>query len=349
MRRSRKILFGSDTAKFERLLTPVCDLDLAISGSPLKPCISRLTRELRREKLSLRPHYYLSDFYGCVAGQTNVGLAFYDADPLLQEIRREVKGILHSEGDLMSMLRHEFGHAFCYGHQLFDEEEFRKTFRVRGDFFRSYPSGDRYTPNPWSRNFVNLNGDHYAQKHPDEDFAETVATYLDRRSGWKARYRHKKGALQKLEYVRKAFQRYGRRKPRALVDPSRLDVPVERMKMTLGEFLGARLGPFRRRARGFIDPKLRRIFRLRMNGVRNGKIPVSDLIRLNRRTLLDKIETCGGADRRVVRDLLDKIETRSEALGLALKRGQSQKKLLDLTTFTTTLVTSYSLTDSYLP
>lgn len=349
MRRSRAILFGADTAKFERLLTPIRDLDLAVEGSPLDPCISRLTRELRREKVSLRPHYYLSDTYGCVAGQANVGLAFYDSDRLLQEIRQDAKGILHSEKDLMAILRHELGHAFCYSHRLYEEEEFRRIFEVNGDFFKSYPDGDRYTPNPWSRSYVNLNGDHYAQKHPDEDFAETMATYLDRRSGWRTRYRNKKGALRKLQYVGRALRRYGRRKPCKRSDPSRLHRPLEEMKMTVAEFFGVRPGPYRRRAKGFIDPKLRRLFRHRLNGTRNGKIPVSDLIRENRRTLLEKIGGWVGADRHVVRDLLDKIEVRSDALGLAVKREQRRKKLLGLTTFATTLVTHYTLTGSYLP
>lgn len=349
MRRTRQILFGGDTAKFERLLTPICDLALEVKGSLLQRHISRLTRELRREGLSLRPHYYLTDCYGCIVGGANIGLAFYDADPLLREIRLEVKGIIHSDQDMMAMLRHELGHAFCYSHCLHEVEEFRRVFGVRGDFFKSYPSGDRYRTNPWSRNYVNINGDHYAQKHPDEDFAETVATYLDRRSRWRVRYRHKKGALRKLEYVGRAFRQYGKRTPKARIDPDRLDLPLDRMRMTVGEFFGASLAPFRKRAQGHVDPKLRRLFRHRINGSGNGKVLVSDVIRENRRTLLEKIGGCTGAQRFVVRDLLEKIETRSNVLGLAVRRGQRQKKLIDLAALTTALVTNYTLTHSYLP
>ncbi|MCZ6603214.1 MAG: putative zinc-binding metallopeptidase, partial [Planctomycetota bacterium] len=318
-------------------------------GSRLEYCISRLRKEIRREKISLRPYFYLSDFYGCVTRQANVGLAFYDADPLLQDIRREVTGEFHSEAEIMDMLRHEFGHAFCYTHRLYQEPEFRRIFGVRGDFFRTYPAGDRFKSNPWSRNYVNLNGDHYAQKHPDEDFAETVATFVDRRSRWRVRYRNKKGALQKLEYVGRTLKRYGRRKPKEKSDPDSLHLPVEQLKKTVGEFFGASPTPFRKRAKGYIDPKLRRLFRHRLNGAQNGKLPVSELIRVNRRTLLEKIGGWTEANRSVVRDLLDKIVSRSDVLGLAVRREHSQKKLLDLATFTTTLVTNYTLTNSYLP
>ena len=40
-----------------------------------------------------------------------------------------------------------------------------------------------YNPNPWSRDYVRYlhrtGMYHYAQKHPDEDWAETFAVWLD--------------------------------------------------------------------------------------------------------------------------------------------------------------------------
>ena len=45
-----------------------------------------------------------------------------------------------------------------------------------------------YTPKPYSKSFV-LHLDHwYAQSHPDEDFAETFAVWLDPQSMWATRY-----------------------------------------------------------------------------------------------------------------------------------------------------------------
>ena len=132
MRRSREILFGDDTAKLELLLTPIRDLDLDLRRSRVELQVRRLGAELRREGIALRPHFYLSDYYGCVEGQANIGIAFYDATPLLREVRREVTGVLHGDEDIRQILRHEFGHAFCYSHGLWRQEEFRRLFRVRG-------------------------------------------------------------------------------------------------------------------------------------------------------------------------------------------------------------------------
>ena len=41
---------------------------------------------------------------------------------------------------------------------------------------------------------------HYAQKHPDEDWAETFAVWLEG-GPWRRRYRDWQVALAKLEYV----------------------------------------------------------------------------------------------------------------------------------------------------
>ena len=62
-----------------------------------------------------------------------------------------------------------------------------------GPFTRPYH--DRFRPNPFSRAFVrhivhHQYGRTYAQKHPDEDFAETFAVWLTPRSGWRRHYRN---------------------------------------------------------------------------------------------------------------------------------------------------------------
>ena len=72
-----------------------------------------------------------------------------------------------------------------------------------GPFARPYR--DSFRPNPFSRQFVrhivhHQYGRTYAQKHPDEDFAETFAVWLTPRSGWRRRYRNWP-AIRKLQYV----------------------------------------------------------------------------------------------------------------------------------------------------
>ena len=49
-----------------------------------------------------------------------------------------------------------------------------------------YP--EYYTPKPYSKSFVQHLDHWYAQSHPDEDFAETFAVWLDPVADWRTRY-----------------------------------------------------------------------------------------------------------------------------------------------------------------
>ncbi len=66
-----------------------------------------------------------------------------------------------------------------------------------GPSSQEYP--EYYTPKPYSKSFVLHLDSWYAQSHPDEDFAETFAVWLDPQSEWRERYVDWP-ALKKLEY-----------------------------------------------------------------------------------------------------------------------------------------------------
>src|SRR5258708_11911410 len=92
-------------------------------------------------------------------------------------------------------LRHEAGLAFNYAYKLQRMPEWKTLF---GPFRRRYL--DNYRPVPFSRDFVRHLAGWYAQKHPDEDFAETFAVWLTPRSNWRKKYRGWK-AMAKLRYM----------------------------------------------------------------------------------------------------------------------------------------------------
>src|SRR4030067_225375 len=77
--------------------------------------------------------------------------------------------------------RAEAGPPFNYAYKLYETAEWRELF---GPFNRPYR--ERYRPVPFDRNFVRHLEGWYAQKHPDEDFAETFAVWLTPRSRWRA-------------------------------------------------------------------------------------------------------------------------------------------------------------------
>src|SRR4029079_19007027 len=119
-----------------------------------------------------------------------------------------------------------------YAYRLYDRPDWRKLF---GPYSRPYR--ERYRADPFSRNFVRHILGWYAQKHPDEDFAETFAVWLTPGVDWRRTY-DGWGALAKLEYVRRLMREIAD----ASLDvpaPVEDDLPVEAMRYTVADHYAA--------------------------------------------------------------------------------------------------------------
>src|SRR5205085_5586495 len=131
-------------------------------------------------------------------GTVAIGIPFYLADERLlkvQEIRGGgVEGT--TEEEIMRYLRHEMGHVLNYAYGLYAREEWTLLF---GPMARPY--ADQYRAMPFSPDFVRHLPGGYAQKHPDEDWAETFAVWLTPGLEWRELYSDSPGALKKIEYV----------------------------------------------------------------------------------------------------------------------------------------------------
>jgi hypothetical protein len=174
----------------EVLRKPIKELGLRLEGSPVEKYVYQLYREIERKGLKhFRPPCYLTDEWGCPSGEPVIGIPFYLADPKLSAVEKTLND-LEDEREIMMYMRHEAGHAFNYAYQLYKTEEWRDLF---GPFRRPYR--EDYRPVPFSRSFVRHIAGWYAQKHPDEDFAETFSVWLTTRSNWRKRYKDWPGAL----------------------------------------------------------------------------------------------------------------------------------------------------------
>lgn len=356
MRRSRELLFNDDTQRLELLLTPLSQLDVSIEKSYFAEAIRIAREDLKRLRITqLQPHFYLSTGYGTVAGTTSIALGFYDCTEPLRRLNRELRGFQYSEEDMVNLVRHELGHAFAYAYKLYSRPDFRHTFNVRGNYFNTYPVTDRYLErvNPWSRDFVNPSGDHYAQKHPDEDFAETFTVLMQPGYKWEREYRHYPGALRKLRFVRGLVQALGRTPPP--IDQSFNPYePLDSNRLTLAKFFKLRsTRAYRRRATGFIDPDLLDLFWrpapvLRGNRKRERDFVHADnFIRRHKRPIVTQVSRWTGVSERVVRDLLDKCSLRSHALGLWVRKDKREAKLVEFTSFVSYRCALFALNDSY--
>ncbi len=325
-----------ETVRCELLHTRICDLKLAIEGSPLEGLTERLIHELSAKKLAFRPVFYLTDSWGCPDRVPAIGIPFYLADRRLARIEEEQTGEIEDDLMLMMLLRHEAGHAINYAYRLWKEPEWREVF---GPF--SAPYRETFHPDPTSRDFVrhihaSQYGRTYAQKHPDEDFAETFAVWLTPRSAWRRRYRFWP-ALRKLKYVDRLMRQLrGRPTPR---QRGKLIRPVKELDMLVAEHYGQRAERFRAAAQGYVDDKLRAIF----PPVR-ARTPVSarELLHAHHGELLERMIRWSALDNGDAKNILLKLEDRAAALGLQTSRARQTQSLLDVVAMATGLAVEFA-------
>src|SRR5204863_4214650 len=115
-----------------------------------------------------------------------------------------------SRHDIFRYLRHEMGHVVNYAYRLYERPDWIAHF---GSMDTDYL--EEYRPQPFSRRFVRHLPGWYAQKHPDEDWAETFAVWLTPASDWRRLYAGWPEALAKLEYCDGTIGRIGPLPPTA--------------------------------------------------------------------------------------------------------------------------------------
>src|SRR5437660_8434048 len=180
------------------LATPIRNLGLKLAGTRLEPILAEFRQELERAGIRrLRTHFYLSTEWGVPFDTVSIAIPFYLARPDLTALHAEQHG--HVEGfnraDILRYLRHEMGHVVNYGYRLYEDPEWVKHF---GSIAQPYV--EEYRPEPFSRRFVRHLPGWYAQKHPDEDWAETFAVWMTPGFDWRTDYAGWPEALAKLEY-----------------------------------------------------------------------------------------------------------------------------------------------------
>ena len=314
----------------EILNRPIRDLGLKIEGSPLQPLIQQLYCELEKKGLlKFHPLCYLSDEWGCPSGEPVIGVPFYLANADLGYLEKQTND-LEDAREIMMYLRHEAGHAFNYAYKLHRTPEWKQLF---GPFRRPYH--DNYRPIPFSRNFVRHLAGWYAQKHPDEDFAETFAVWLTPRSAWRKRYRGW-GAMAKLRYMNRIARKLGN------VDPVRrrghTDITVDEMEATVAEFYQRVNGetPLIDLA---LDTDLRDIFDASKR--RKTAKPAHEFLHAQRKAVVDKVAYWTGAQRPLIKKLIEVIEKRIEELNLFTDSERESEHLIQITVYVTALAMNY--------
>jgi hypothetical protein len=336
--RAHRLINSWETVRYELLNTRICDLGLRVDDSPIEPLVQRLYRELGTRGLEFEPEVYLTDGWGCPDEVPVIGIPFYLADRRLARIEEEQTGEIETSQFTMMLLRHEAGHAVNYAYRLYKKPDWVELF---GPFSRPYR--DTFRPNPFSRQFVrhivhHQYGRTYAQKHPDEDFAETFAVWLTPRFGWRRRYRNWP-ALRKLQYVDELMKSLRDEDPKLTHGP--LCTPVEDMNLLLAEHYGQRAERYRATAQGYVDDKLHEIFPAVRGRV---LLQAGLLLHAQHDDLLARVSRWSGLEAEEVNTLLTKLEDRAEALDLSYRRREQGQKIMDVTALATALAMDFAYT-----
>ncbi len=175
----------------------ICDLPISLERHWIKKNISKLYSELAHKGLRFRPHIWISDDWFSPDGVSGFAIPFFITHPRLIELEAQMMG--EAEGATpkwcMQLFRHETGHAIDNAFHLRKNKRRQALFGLTST---EYP--ESYLPNKKSKEYVRHLEGHYAQAHPDEDWAETFATWLTPKLNWQQQYKNWP-ALEKLELL----------------------------------------------------------------------------------------------------------------------------------------------------
>jgi hypothetical protein len=320
------------TLSDEKLLeVRMCDLGLTIAGTELEPRIAQLDAELEARGLVFRPYYWLSDEWFTPDGVPGIAIPFYLAHPRLAKLERaemlEVEG-----GDpdaCLRILRHEAGHAIDNAYQL----QRRPTRRLFGNPKTEYP--EYYTPKPYSKSFVQHLDHWYAQSHPDEDFAETFAVWMDPQSMWATRYAGWP-AQRKLEYMDRLMRELASVRPR--VKSKRQVDPLPRLKKTLGEHYRKKREHYGLDHPDFYESDLRNMFSDAPQYAKN--VSAARFVRRIRKEVRGTVASFTDSYQYTIDQLLEKIIERCRELNLRLADNEDATKI-DFMVFLTVQTMNY--------
>jgi hypothetical protein len=322
--------------KLQKLLsTPIADLALTPVGV-LEECLEQVKEELRAKGITFVPDFYLGDDDFWTSDRAiSINIPWYLANHLLWGLVNDHL-FRYTRAEVLMYLRHETGHALNYAFELWRRRDWTQTF---GDFRRPYRNV--YNPNAWSRDYVRYlhrtGMYHYAQKHPDEDWAETFAVWLDPTSRWRHRYRGWQVALAKLEYVDRLLEveRACRGNPSNCRRGVR--VPYTDIKETVAEYfkiseaVDKDLVEYRR---DLLEIFPRRISRRRTRpGHRlSDAQSAARFIQQNQRLLVDRLGGwIGESNRRSIKRFLRQLEALCTSEDLVVPDNRRSEKLVDLT------------------
>jgi len=337
-RKRRMVVVDWDKITDEELLKlQICELPIAMEGTNVEKRIQRVYRELEEKGIRFHPECYLGDEWFSPEGDPVISIPFYLAHPRL--IRLEQNMVLEAEGDsrswFLSLLRHEMGHALTHAYDL---EKYRGYATCFGSSAKHYP--DKFRPRPYSRQYVQHLEDWYAQIHPDEDFAETFAVWLDPETDWRTEYKGW-GALRKLQFVDAMMQDIGPKPP--MKSRGAKMCRLSTLRIPLKRYYQRKRKEYAEDYPDYFDTDLKRIFT--SDPEAKGETSVQ-FLRRHRKLLRETISQWSKERRYTLGTLIDRFVERGRELNLRVHRSE-QETLVRVTACLASMASNYFLTGKF--
>lgn len=313
----------------------ISSFNLQIDQSSFAPLIEKLYRELAVKGLNFRPRCFVADEWFCPVNIPAIGIPFYLFDQRLRDIENQWFGEVEggTKEWFMKLIRHEAGHCYSYAYKLYRKKRWQNTFGIAS---KNYP--DTYQIKPYSKSFVRHLDNHYAQSHPDEDFAETFAVWLTPGSKWKTQYR-KWPAFDKCLYVDELMKSIANTEP--IYNP---EVAVDEhagLDIKLMSYLRKKRFLYAHQYPEYYDKELQKIFISPLRKQRS--IRASVFIKRHRRRILSSTAEWTKQSKKTIDLLLNNLSARCDVLKLSTPENEIETNT-KLSSFITSQVMHYAYT-----
>jgi len=331
----------SEIDERDLLKTRFKDLKLSLSDSDVSSYVGQLYLELEEKGLVFKPDFFIGDEWFSPEGMNAIAIPFYLVNERLKNL--EQSQMLEVEGGhpdwFMKLLRHEAGHCFDHCYRFSKRKKWTQVFGSPNIEYQP----DTYRPQPYSKSYVKHLDRWYAQAHPDEDFAETFAVWLDPKSDWKKQYSKWPVALAKLNYMDKLARES--RDLKILAEKGRYPSCVTNLTMTLEKFYARKRRAYGDSYPDFYDSDLKFIF----NGdatLSKREYAAAQFMNRHRKAIVATVAWATSEKKFTIDALVKRLTDR--CLKLDLKTGKNENQtIMEVASFLTSLVKNYLFTGKF--
>lgn len=317
------------------------DLPVRIEGTELADYVQQLYSELDAKGLQFKPRIFLGDEWFSPEGMNAISVPFYLSHPRLKTLEKHL--MLEVEGGtrewFMKLLRHEAGHCFDHCYKFSKRKKWSEIF---GSPDLEYDPLT-YRPQPYSKSYVKHLDRWYAQAHPDEDFAETFAVWLNPEMDWKKEYSQWPTALAKLQYVDQLAK--DSLKTKNTAEKGRVPSAVAQLTSTLDKYYQKRKRENADDYPDFYDSDLKLIFNGDLNQTKK-ELSASRFMKKHRKAIVATVSWTTSERKFTIDALVKRLTERCEVLKLQLGKSETQSTM-EVASFLTSLVKNYLFTGKF--